>query len=131
MITHTHNLYWTTTKSLFKCIQINLICLLKNRKYYSLNTEIEWFNLKFTLKANFAMWKNAKNEKSTIYQIRQKQIRSERERRDSVVVSEGTSNNVIVRTGRRGIHWQSRKREQTPRVANRASDCRVLARIAS
>lgn len=34
------------------------------------------------------------------------------------------SGNVTVRARRRRTHWQSRKRERIPRVANRASDCR-------
>lgn len=38
---------------------------------------------------------------------------------------------MTVRARHRGTYWQPRKRERTPRVANRASDCRVLARIAN
>lgn len=45
--------------------------------------------------------------------------------------SDETNDNVTVRARHRGTYWQPRKRERTPRVANRASDCRVLARIAN
>lgn len=74
-----------------------------------------------------------KNWRSTIYQIYQKR-NCDLRGKDGIRlsdVSQGTNDNVTVRAGCRRTHWQFRKRERTPRVANRASDCRVLARVAA